>query len=51
MAHAYAQLAEAAAQHDFLSADGTPLARNYVDTSKAAAAGEIGKNIALLLRK
>lgn len=48
MALAYAQLAEAAARHDFKSADGTPLAVNYLATSKAAAAAEVGKNIAVL---
>lgn len=51
MAFAYSQLAEAAAHHDFRSADGTPLAQNYAATAKAAAAGEVGKNIALLARK
>jgi len=50
MAHAYRQLAETATQHDFRSADGTPLARNYAATSRAAAAGQIGKNIALLAK-
>lgn len=51
MAHAYGQLAEAATQHDFRSADGTLLAENYAATSKASAAGEVGKNIAVLWRK
>ena len=48
MAHAYSQLAEAAARHDFKSADGTPLADNYRATSRAASAAEVGKNIAVL---
>ena len=45
---AYEQLAEAAAAHDFKSADGTALAENYAKTAKAARQREIGKNFAVL---
>lgn len=48
MEHAYTQLAEAAKEHAFNSADGTPLAENYAKTAQAAKQHEIGKNIAVL---
>lgn len=48
MAHGYSQLAELASQHDFCSADGTPLAEGYINSSKAAANREIGLNLAVL---
>ena len=48
MAHGYSQLAELAAQHDFCSADGTPLAEAYTYSSIAAANREIGLNLSVL---
>ena len=48
MLQSYTDLAEAASQHDFRSADGEPIVKNYRKTVEVCAKGQIGMNLALL---